>query len=209
MIKLINVKKAFEGKTVLSDFSVTISQNEFVTVMGKSGSGKTTLLNIMGLLDVPDEGIVKVLDYENPKNKDIEKLRRIHLGYIFQNYVLMDNKTVKDNLLLSTKFRTKVSQRELIEALESVKLDGSYLKKKVYQLSGGEQQRVAIARIILKPCDIILADEPTGNLDNYNKGIILSLFRELQQAGKTIVCVTHDQEIAEQSNRTINLNLGG
>ena len=205
MIQLIGVKKQFEGKTILSDFSINISQNEFVTIMGKSGSGKTTLLNIMGLLDAPDQGTVKVLDYENPKNKDIQQLRRYHFGYVFQNYVLMDNKTVKENLLLSTKYSSKVNKSDLTGALETVQLNENFLRKKVYQLSGGEQLRLAIARIILKPCDIIFADEPTGNLDDYNKKIILSLFRKLQQTGKTIVCVTHDQEIADQSNRTIKL----
>lgn len=205
MIQLTNIYKKFDGRTILADLSISISENEFVTVMGKSGSGKTTLLNIMGFLDVPDKGTVKILKYENPREKQIQQLRRYHFGYIFQNYVLMDNKTVKDNLLLSTKYRSKINKRDLIEALETVRLDERFLTKKVYQLSGGEQQRLAIARIILKPCDIIFADEPTGNLDNDNTDIILSLFRELQQKGKTIVCVTHDTGIAEQSDRTINL----
>jgi putative ABC transport system ATP-binding protein len=205
MIQLENVSKSFDGKVILSDFSVSISNNEFVTVMGKSGSGKTTLLNLIGLLDVPDKGIIKILNYSNPKTKDIEKLRRHHFGYIFQNYVLMENKTVEENLLLSTKFRPKMNQDELINALSRVKLDESFLKKKVFQLSGGEQQRLAIARIIIKPCDIIFADEPTGNLDEHNKRIILSLFHELREEGKTIICVTHDREIAENSSRTIDL----
>lgn len=205
MIKLANVRKGFGDKIVLSDINITIANNEFVSVMGKSGSGKTTLLNLMGLLDVPDHGTVTILNHENPNAKSIEKLRRYHLGYVFQNYVLMDNKTVKENLLLSTRYRPKVNQIELVAALNSVQLDESFLKKKVYQLSGGEQQRLAIARIVLKPCDIILADEPTGNLDQDNKNIILSIFQDLRQAGKTIVCVTHDQDIAHQSDRIINL----
>ncbi|RAP22299.1 hypothetical protein C2W63_01002 [Bacillus velezensis] len=118
----------------------------------------------------------------------------------------MDNETVLTNLLLSTAYAKDFKKEKLTEALEMVGLDKSFLKKKVYQLSGGEQQRVAIARIILKPCDIILADEPTGNLDEYNKSIILSLFHQLKGMGKTIICVTHDQEIANGSDRVINLS---
>ncbi|KAA6446895.1 ATP-binding cassette domain-containing protein [Bacillus swezeyi] len=206
MIKLENVSKSFDGKPVLSNFSIQIKENEFVSIVGKSGSGKTTVLNIMSLLDTPDKGNIEILGYKNPKHKDVMNLRRKHLGYIFQNYVLMDNETVLTNLLLSTEYAKDFNKNLLPEALEMVGLDKSFLKKKVYQLSGGEQQRVAIARIILKPCDIILADEPTGNLDEYNKNIILFLFHQLRDMGKTIICVTHDQEIADCSDRVINLS---
>ncbi|MDG0767187.1 ATP-binding cassette domain-containing protein [Bacillus halotolerans] len=206
MIELKSISKSFDGKAVLSNFSIHIEENEFVSIVGKSGSGKTTLLNIISLLDYPDEGEVVILGYENPKSKEVMKLRRENLGYIFQNYVLMDNETVLTNLLLSTAYAKDFDKNKLSEALEMVGLDKSFLKKKVYQLSGGEQQRVAIARIILKPCDIILADEPTGNLDEYNKNIILSLFHQLKEMGKTIICVTHDPEIANCSDRVINLS---
>ncbi|UQZ46153.1 ABC transporter ATP-binding protein [Bacillus sp. PK3-037] len=206
MIELKSISKSFDGKSVLSNFSIHIEENEFVSIVGKSGSGKTTLLNIISLLDYPDEGEVVILGYENPKSKEVMKLRRENLGYIFQNYVLMDNETVLTNLLLSTAYAKDFDKNKLSEALEMVGLDKSFLKKKVYQLSGGEQQRVAIARIILKPCDIILADEPTGNLDEYNKNIILSLFHQLKKMGKTIICVTHDPEIAGCSDRVINLS---
>lgn len=206
MIELKSISKSFDGKSVLSNFSIHIEENEFVSIVGKSGSGKTTLLNIISLLDAPDEGTVEILGYQNPKSKEVMKLRRENLGYIFQNYVLMDNETVLTNLLLSTAYAKDFDKNKLSEALELVGLDKSFLKKKVYQLSGGEQQRVAIARIILKPCDIILADEPTGNLDEFNKNIILSLFHQLKDMGKTIICVTHDQEIANCSDRVINLS---
>lgn len=206
MIELKSISKSFDGKSVLSNFSIHIEENEFVSIVGKSGSGKTTLLNIISLLDAPDEGTVEILGYQNPKSKEVMKLRRENLGYIFQNYVLMDNETVLTNLLLSTVYAKDFDKNKLSEALELVGLDKSFLKKKVYQLSGGEQQRVAIARIILKPCDIILADEPTGNLDEFNKNIILSLFHQLKDMGKTIICVTHDQEIANCSDRVIILS---
>ncbi|MCY8917348.1 ATP-binding cassette domain-containing protein [Bacillus atrophaeus] len=206
MITLNNISKSFDKKSVLSNFSIQIKENEFVSIVGKSGSGKTTLLNILSLLDTPHTGDVEILGYRNPKPKEVMKLRRENLGYIFQNYVLMDNETVSTNLLLSTAYAEDFGKEKLSEALEMVGLDKSFLKKKVYQLSGGEQQRVAIARIILKPCDIILADEPTGNLDDYNKNIILALFHQLKDMGKTIICVTHDQEIANCSDRVINLS---
>ncbi|MBJ6363898.1 ABC transporter ATP-binding protein [Paenibacillus sp. GCM10012307] len=205
MIQLEDVNKSYEGRPLLTNFSINIDTNQFVTITGRSGSGKSTLLNIMSLLDVPDKGTVKVRNILNPDRKKTQWLRRFHFGYIFQNYVLMNQNTVEENLLLSTQYSKKVSSNELIGVLEKVKLDGSYLKKRIYQLSGGEQQRLAIARIILKPCDIIFADEPTGNLDHHNKKIILSLFHELQQKGKTIVCVTHDAEIAKQSDKNIEL----
>ncbi|MDQ0927825.1 putative ABC transport system ATP-binding protein [Bacillus atrophaeus] len=206
MITLNNISKSFDKKSVLSNFSIQIKENEFVSIVGKSGSGKTTLLNILSLLDTPHTGDVEILGYRNPKPKEVMKLRRENLGYIFQNYVLMDNETVSTNLLLSTAYAEDFGKEKLSEALEMVGLDKSFLKKKVYQLSGGEQQRVAIARIILKPCDIILADEPTGNLDDYNKNTILALFHQLKDMGKTIICVTHDQEIANCSDRVINLS---
>ncbi|MCY7768625.1 ABC transporter ATP-binding protein [Bacillus haynesii] len=206
MIQLENISKRFDEKTVLSNFSIQIKENEFVSIVGKSGSGKTTVLNIMSLLDSPDKGDVTILGYTNPKPKEVMQLRREHLGYIFQNYVLMDNETVLTNLLLSTAYAKNFHKGQLPGVLEMVGLDKSFLKKKVYQLSGGEQQRVAIARILLKPCDIILADEPTGNLDEYNKNIVLSLFHRLKDLGKTIICVTHDQKIADCSDRVINLS---
>lgn len=205
MIKLINVNKNFEKNPVLTNFSLKIEEKEFVSIIGKSGSGKTTALNIMGLLDDPDEGDIEIMGYKNPNVNETMLLRREHLGYIFQNYVLMDNETVMTNLLLSTVYNKKFSKDLLPKTLEMVGLDSSFLKKKVYQLSGGEQQRIAIARIILKPCNIILADEPTGNLDDYNKQIILSLFHKLKDMGKTIVCVTHDKEVANNSDRIIEI----
>lgn len=205
MIELNNINKSFEGKLVLSNFSLNVNQNEFVSIVGSSGAGKTTVLNLIGLLDKPDSGTVKVAGYANPTKKEIMHLRRYIFGYIFQNYVLMDNETVSKNLLISKPYNNELSEEKLISALETVGLDSTILNKKVYQLSGGEQQRIAIARVILKPCEIILADEPTGNLDGLNKEVILSLFRRLQSLGKTIVCVTHDNEIAKKSDRIINI----
>ncbi|MBJ8007060.1 ABC transporter ATP-binding protein [Bacillus mycoides] len=209
MIQLKNISKSFDTKPILTDVSLNINKNEFVSITGPSGVGKTTLLNLMGLLDKPDSGSVKIANYENPTKKEIQYLRRYELGYIFQNYVLMENETVYTNLLLSKTYNNKFNTELLTETLEKVGLDSNLLSQKVYMLSGGEQQRLAIARIMLKPCEIILADEPTGNLDSENKKMVVSLFHNLQEMGKTVVCVTHDDEIAEGSDRIIKINRKG
>ena len=124
---------------------------------------------------------------------------------IFQNYALIENDTVKENLLLSKKYRKNFKEKELEESLEKVGISKEYLGHKVCELSGGEQQRIVIARTMLKPCEIILADEPTGNLDTSNKEKIIHLFKELKKEGKTIVCVTHDEEMAKSADRIIDL----
>ncbi|KFN03042.1 ABC transporter ATP-binding protein [Bacillus clarus] len=209
MIQLKNISKSFDAKPILTDVSLNINKNEFVSIVGASGAGKTTLLNMIGLLDKPDSGSVKIANYENPSKKEIQHLRRYTLGNIFQNYVLMENETVSTNLLLSKTYNNKFNTELLTTTLEKVGLDSTFLSKKVYMLSGGEQQRLAIARIMLKPCEIILADEPTGNLDSENKKMVVSLFHDLQKLGKTIICVTHDDEIAEGSDRIIKINRKG
>ena len=206
MIELIQINKSYENKQLFKDYSLKIHQKEFVTITGNSGSGKSTLLNIMGLLEKVDRGSVKILNEMDPNWKTAQKLRRYHIGYVFQNFALLEGKTVKENLILSTKYTKNFTDDKLYEALNEVYLDKNVINKKVYQLSGGEQQRIAIARILLKPCDIIFADEPTGNLDDCNKKIIIKLFQKLNSLGKTIVCVTHDPEVAMSSTRTIALS---
>lgn len=207
MIELEHVHKEFNGRTVLTGVSLKIERNEMISFIGPSGAGKSTLLNIMGMLDTPDKGIVHIFNYSNPKKK-ATYLRRYVLGYVFQNFFLTNNETVKTNLLLSVKYNKSFSLPQLGHVLERVGLDPAILNQKVYQLSGGEQQRVAIARVMLKPCEIIFADEPTGNLDEENKRQIISLLCELKQMGKTIICVTHDQEIANRSDRVMSIEHG-
>ncbi|WP_252312868.1 ABC transporter ATP-binding protein [Sinobaca sp. H24] len=206
MITLDQVEKRYAYRTVISNFSLQIEAKEFVSIVGESGSGKTTLLNFMGALDQPDQGDVTIAGIRNPTGKQLQTLRRFHYGYIFQQYVLMENDTVAQNLLLSKKYNKGFSTKSMEEAMDMVGLPVSFLQKKVYQLSGGEQQRVAIARVMVKPCTIILADEPTGNLDPLNKQIVTDLLRQFQRMGKTVVCVTHDHDVAAQSDRIIRLS---
>ena len=196
MIELKDICKSFGDHVVLKNFSLKINKNEFIAIIGESGAGKTTILNMISMIDKPDSGSISINGENSFSKKDIQNLRRYVFGYIFQNYALIENDTVKENLLLSKKYRKNFKEKELEESLEKVGISKEYLGHKVCELSGGEQQRIAIARTMLKPCEIILADEPTGNLDTSNKEKIIHLFKELKKEGKTIVCVTHDEEMA-------------
>ncbi|MFI3211149.1 MAG: ABC transporter ATP-binding protein [Peptostreptococcaceae bacterium] len=205
MIKITNINKSFDSRTVLSDISISIDKNEFVCITGESGVGKTTLLNIIGLLDKPNSGVVNLCGKTNFSRKDILKLRRNFFGYIFQDFLLMQDETVEENLNISKKYNKEVNDIDIYEIMERVKLDSSYLNKKVCYLSGGEQQKVAIARMMLKPYELVLADEPTGNLDDKNKKEVIEIFKDIKKYGKTIICVTHDKDIADSADRVITL----
>ncbi|MFS3928234.1 ABC transporter ATP-binding protein [Priestia flexa] len=207
MIEIINISKAFNRKIIFKDFNLEVESGEFIGIVGKSGKGKTTLLNIMGTLEEPDSGIVKIMgkDIHNKKVKRL--LLRNELGFIFQNYALVDNASVNDNLEIALKHKKmKKTDKEsaISSALKEVGLVG-YEKEKVHTLSGGEQQRVAIARLLLKNPSLILADEPTGSLDMENRDIIVSLFQKLHEQGKTIIMVTHDKGLIKFFSRTIQL----
>lgn len=205
MIKLTNINKSFEQRVVLSDISLFIEKNEFVCITGESGVGKTTLLNIIGLLDKPSSGEISICDRSKFSRKDILNLRRYFFGYVFQDYLLMQDKTVEENLDVSKKYNKQLSNEDIEEVLKRVRLDNSYLKRKVCYLSGGEQQKVALARMMLKPYELVLADEPTGNLDDKNKNEVIEIFKNIKKSGKTIICVTHDKDVADSSDRVINL----
>ena len=205
MIELNKVCKSFKGKKVIKDFSLCIKEGEFVAITGASGTGKTTILNLIGGLIFPDEGEISVLSIKNPTNKAFQILRRDKLGYIFQNFVLMDNETVLENLKISKMYNPEWSIDLAKTYLELVGLNEAYLHKKIYELSGGEQQRVSIVRLLLKKCSIALADEPTGNLDRTNKIIIIDVFKKMKKQGKTIICVTHDEEVALAADRIVEI----
>lgn len=205
MINLSNVNKSFDKRIVLSDISLSVEKNEFVCITGESGAGKTTLLNIIGLLDKPDSGTVNLCGKTSFSKKDILILRRYFFAYIFQDYLLIQEETVKTNIDISKTYNKQLSNTDRVEAIESVGLDNSYLNKKVCHLSGGEQQKVAIARMMLKPYELVLADEPTGNLDYKNKKEIIKIFKNIKESNKTIICVTHDKELANSADRVIDL----
>ncbi len=206
IVELRNITKTYNNNIIFNQLSMEIEKNEFVVIMGKSGSGKSTLLNIIGLLDKPDCGDVKLFDEDNikPFSKKAERILREKIGYLFQNFALLDNENVEYNLKMALE-NVKGNKKELItRVLEKVGLK-DYEKKKVCECSGGEQQRVAIARLLLKPCELILADEPTGSLDSYNRELVCDLLKKMQQEGKTIVVVTHDDYLKQYADRIINI----
>lgn len=205
MIKLANVNKSFDKRIVLSDISLSIDKNEFVCITGESGVGKTTLLNIIGLLDKPDNGEVSLQGKTNFSRKNVLELRRTFFGYIFQDFLLIQDETVRENINVSRQYNKQVTDKDIEDVMEKVKLSVNYLDKKICYLSGGEQQKVAIARMMLKPYELVLADEPTGNLDNENKREVIEIFKGLKKSGKTIICVTHDKDVSDSADRVIHL----
>lgn len=209
MILIENIYKKFEENNVIENFSCHIKNEEFVAIMGPSGSGKSTILNIVGGLENPNSGNITIDNIKNPwKNrKNKTKILRYTIGYLFQNYALIENKTVSANLDIALKYnKSKDKDKLKRDILKKVGLEEK-LNTKVYKLSGGEQQRVAIARLFLKPCKVILADEPTASLDEENKKNILFLLNELNKTyKKTILIVTHDKFIGDSAQRIIYLD---
>jgi putative ABC transport system ATP-binding protein len=214
MLTLKNISKSFQTERIetiaLSNINLHIKKGEFVSVMGPSGCGKSTLLNIMGLLDHPSEGIVAVDDkaIDSYKDKHIARLRNEKIGFIFQSFHLIHDLRVIDNVELPLLYR-KMSAKERKE-LATAALEKVGLKARIHhyptQLSGGQQQRVAIARAIVGKPEILLADEPTGNLDSHMSDEIMKLLETLNQKDNaTIVMVTHDEEMAKRTERTIRV----
>ena len=205
MITLNNISKKYNEKNIVRNFNLKINKGEFISIVGESGSGKTTLLNIIGLLEKQTSGDIVVMGIKNPTSKELTKLQREFYGYVFQNYALIEEDSVQTNLKLALKYNKVIDkQAEINRALKLVGLEG-YNKKKVFFLICGEQQRLALARIMLKKCEIILADEPTGNLDNKNRDIVFNILKDLNKQGKTIVIVTHDNYIANKCDKIIKL----
>ncbi|MBO5635338.1 MAG: ABC transporter ATP-binding protein [Bacteroidales bacterium] len=217
VIRLENIKRDFKvGSEVvhaLRGISFSITEGEFVTIMGTSGSGKSTLLNTLGCLDTPTSGEY-YLDGVSVRsmNKDQRAtLRNRKIGFVFQNYNLLAKTTAIENvelpLLYNPKYSKKERQEMAVEALKAVGL-GDRLEHKSNQMSGGQMQRVAIARALVNNPAVILADEATGNLDTRTSFEVLVLFQKLHSEGRTIIFVTHNPEIASYSTRTITLRDG-
>ena len=209
MIKLENITKTIGKKVILENLSLEINQGDLVAIVGKSGSGKSTLLNLLGLIDGDYSGHYEIFSQKNVPVNSVKSqaIIREHISYLFQNFALIDNETVEYNLMLALKY-VKLSKKDKVkkieEILERVGLS-STLHQKVSELSGGEQQRIAVARAILKPSQLLLADEPTGSLDPENRDLVLNFLLDMNKEGKTVIIVTHDAYVAQQCHRVIEL----
>lgn len=205
MITFENVSYNVGEKKIIESLSFSIKEGEMVAITGESGSGKSTVLNLCGGLINATSGMISINGVKNPKYHSVEGRRLLHddICFVFQNYVLLSEETVQYNFDLIRKFFPSEITYE--ECLEQVGLETQVLNQKVFELSGGEQQRVAIARNLLKPHKIILADEPTGSLDPHNRDLILKLLKVLNKSGKTILIVTHDAEVTKQCGRSVSL----
>ena len=214
MIRLIKINKLFYTDDVetqaVKELSLTINKGEFVSIMGPSGCGKSTLLNIMGLLDSPTSGDIEIdgINVCGMSDKELAHFRNQKLGFIFQNFHLIPSLNVIDNVALPLLYRKGLSASERKSKAEKVlkKVGLSHRMKHLpSQLSGGQSQRVAIARAIIGNPEIILADEPTGNLDSKTDIEIMNILHQLNTEGTTIVMVTHDENIANKTGRVIRL----
>lgn len=202
MISLQNVYKKFEDNEVFNNFSLEIKNGDFVVITGPSGSGKTTLLNLIGGIEEADFGTIKVDGKDVSNKKDLFYLYKYNFGFLFQNFALIDEKTVRYNLSIYK--RDCLNGISIESALEAVGLKDK-IDVPTYKLSGGEQQRVALARIMIKKCDTILADEPTGSLDRNNALMILDYLEKLNNLGKTVIMVTHDESLIKSKYKHIEL----
>ncbi|MDD3794011.1 MAG: ABC transporter ATP-binding protein [Candidatus Gracilibacteria bacterium] len=217
MINLKNIKKSYNlGKNnsidILKNINLEIKPGEFVAIVGPSGSGKSTLMNIIGMLDTPSSGEYYFSSERVDKLKDskLSQIRSRKIGFIFQNYSLLPRMSALEQVILPLTYQGlsgKDSKNKAIEYLEKVGL-GDKLKNKPNELSGGQSQRVAIARALVIDPDLILADEPTGALDSKTGEEILNILKEINKAGKTIIIITHDNNIASHANRIIKIKDG-
>jgi putative ABC transport system ATP-binding protein len=217
VIKLKNVSRLYPAKAeenggtirALDDFSLTVAPGEWVSIMGPSGSGKSTLVNLIGCLDRPSDGEIWLdgQDVSTISASELNRVRSEKIGFVFQQFHLIPYLTAVENVMLAQYFHSMTDEKEALDALARVGL-----KDRCHhvpsQLSGGEQQRVCIARALINDPKIILADEPTGNLDAQNEEIVLRLLREFHQQGRTIVMVTHDPVVARLADRRIELHHG-
>ena len=213
MIEIHDLNKVYRTAdvetTALDDINLEVAAGEYIAVMGPSGCGKSTLLNILGLLDTPNSGTYRFLDQEvsGRGEKQLAALRKRHIGFIFQSFNLIDELTVAENVMLPLLYqKVPAASREqrVQEVLERINI-AHRADHRPQQLSGGQQQRVAVARAVVTEPELILADEPTGNLDTANGEEVLNLLNRLNADGTTIVMVTHDPGHAEHASRIVNM----
>ena len=216
LIELQDVYKIYtqgdEEIRALNGVSITINRGEFVAIVGCSGSGKSTLMNMLGCLDLPTQGkyILDGIDVLELKDKELSKIRNKQIGFIFQGFNLVSGLSAFENVELPLIYRKlpKNKRKEIaMSALEKVSLSNR-VSHRPSQMSGGQQQRVAIARAIAAEPPIILADEPTGNLDKLSGGEVMRILLSLNDSGKTIILITHDENIASQAQRIIRITDG-
>ena len=216
VINIIDLVKTYQlgkiGVRALRGANLQISAGEFVAIMGPSGSGKSTLMNIIGCLDIPTSGkyFLDGVDVGRLNDNQLATIRNEKVGFVFQTFNLLTRSNIFGNVelpLIYSKQKFKNKKRTILDAIDAVGLL-DWIKHRPNELSGGEKQRVAIARALVNNPSIILADEPTGNLDSESTEQILSIFRKLHQEGITIILVTHEMDIAEQSQRIVRLHDG-
>ena len=214
MIELISVSKTYKNGSAeysaLRDVNLHIEQGEFVAIMGTSGAGKTTLLNIIGCMDKMTTGqyIYDGVDISKYNNKQLHKFRKEHIGFVFQNFALMDNYTVYENIEMPLLAR-KVKKRKqiILDVIKEFNIE-ELAKKLPSNISGGEQQRCALARAIVADTPVILADEPTGSLDSKTGREIMEYIKKLNDKGKTVIIITHDSDVANYADRIIRIEDG-
>lgn len=209
IVRINNLQKKYKDKQIFNGLNLMIMKGQITTIFGPSGVGKSTLLNIIGTLESFDDGDVNLFGMNAPKinSKQAMLLRREKISYLFQNFGLIDDQSIKQNLEIACQYMhtsKKEKQLKINKALQTVGIELD-IKTKIYQLSGGEQQRIAIARLLLKPSELILADEPTGSLDFKNRNFIIKEMLNLKSKGKTIVIVTHDPEFKKISDNIVHL----
>jgi putative ABC transport system ATP-binding protein len=209
LLELKNVSKIYGDLHALDNVSLKVEKGEWVAIMGPSGSGKSTMMNIIGCMDKPTAGEVLLdgVDISRESSKSLTAIRRDKIGLIFQQFHLVNYLTALENVMVAQYYHSVPDEAEAMEALKRVGL-ADRARHLPSQLSGGEQQRVCIARALINYPELILADEPTGNLDEANENIVLDIFRQLHAEGTTLVVVTHDPEVGEVAQRTVVLEYG-
>lgn len=212
VIKLENINKKYGSVNALENINLEIEKGEFISIVGASGSGKTTLMNILGCLDIADSGeyILDGCNINEYTDSEISEVRNQKIGFIFQGFNLISSMTAAENVELPLVYRhiSKHKRRKIaLEALEKVSLS-SRTDHKPSEMSGGQQQRVAIARALASQPEIILADEPTGNLDPKSGSIVMDIIKNLNTCGKTVILITHDMNIAQSASRIIKIYNG-
>lgn len=209
VISLKNIFKSFKDVHALEDISFDVPKNQWLSIMGPSGSGKTTLINILSLMDNPTSGIYELLgkDVANLSQNEHLKIRRETIGLIFQQFHLIPYLNVLENVMLAQYYHSSVEAQDAKAMLDMVGLSHRFTHLPS-QLSGGEQQRVCIARALINNPEILIADEPTGNLDEKNEGVVLELFQKIKKDGKTIILITHNPNLGKQGDRMITLSHG-